>query len=75
MVTIEIHYFDGNLPRLERTEQGDWVDLRAAERVELKAGESALIPLGVSMRFFVAGAPQNDKWGSFERCSRPPQNL
>lgn len=50
MVTIEIHYFDGSLPRLERTEQGDWVDLRAAERVELKAGESALIPLGVSMR-------------------------
>ena len=30
-------------------ECGDWIDLRAAEDVELKAGEYKLIPLGVAM--------------------------
>ena len=29
---------------------GDWIDLRSAERVELKAGEFRLISLGVSMK-------------------------
>lgn len=28
----------------------DWIDLRAAERVEMKAGEFRIISLGVSMR-------------------------
>ena len=35
---------------LEKTERGDWIDLRVAEDVELKAGESKLISLGVSMK-------------------------
>lgn len=35
---------------LEKTEEGDWIDLRAAEDVELKAGESKCISLGVSMK-------------------------
>lgn len=35
---------------LEKTEKGDWIDLRAAEDVELKAGESKCISLGVSMK-------------------------
>lgn len=30
-------------------ECGDWIDLRAAEDVELKAGEYRMIPLGVAM--------------------------
>jgi len=34
---------------LETLENGDWIDLRAAERIELKAGEFKLIPLGVAM--------------------------
>ena len=29
---------------------GDWIDLRAAETVKMKAGEFKLIPLGVGMR-------------------------
>ena len=28
---------------------GDWIDLRAAEEIELKAGEYKMIPLGVAM--------------------------
>lgn len=35
---------------LEKTDKGDWIDLRAAETVELKAGEHKLIPLGVAMK-------------------------
>lgn len=35
---------------IEKLPQGDWIDLRAAERVELKAGEHRLISLGVSMQ-------------------------
>ena len=35
---------------LVKTDKGDWIDLRAAEDVHLKAGEFALISLGVSMK-------------------------
>lgn len=35
---------------LEKTENGDWIDLRTAEDVELKAGEFKIISLGVSMK-------------------------
>ena len=34
---------------VEHLDCGDWIDLRAAETVELKAGEFKLIPLGVAM--------------------------
>lgn len=46
---IPIKYHTDITP-LEKTEKGDWIDLRAAEDVELKAGEFKLIPLGVSMQ-------------------------
>lgn len=36
--------------RIEKLPQGDWIDLRAAERVEMKQGEHRLISLGVSMK-------------------------
>jgi dUTP pyrophosphatase len=35
--------------KIERFNVGDWIDLRAAEEVHLKAGEYKLIPLGVVM--------------------------
>lgn len=41
----------GKLPRLRRIDKGDWVDLYAAETVELKAGEFKLISLGISTQF------------------------
>lgn len=46
---IQIKYIDGAQP-LEKIEVGDWIDLRARETVELKAGEFVLIPLGVAMK-------------------------
>lgn len=46
---IQIKYFDKDLEKIEKIEQGDWIDLRVSETVELKAGEYKLIPLGVGM--------------------------
>lgn len=46
---IKVKYFNGVEP-LEKIAVGDWIDLRASERVELKAGEFKLIPLGVAMK-------------------------
>lgn len=48
MNTIKIKYFTDVEP-IEKIDKGDWVDLRAAETVELKTGEFKLIPLGVGM--------------------------
>lgn len=45
---IKIKYHDDIVP-LEDKDNSDWIDLRAAEDVEFKAGEYKLIPLGVSM--------------------------
>jgi dUTP pyrophosphatase len=42
--------YHADIDPLEKTEKGDWIDLRAAEDVELKAGESKCISLGVSMK-------------------------
>ena len=41
--------YHANIPRIEKRENGDWIDLYAAEDVSLKAGEYRLISLGVSM--------------------------
>lgn len=46
---IKVKYHSADMPRIEKIIQGDWIDLRAAEDIELKAGEFKLIPLGVSI--------------------------
>lgn len=47
---IRIKYFTDKIDRLTYIEdKSDWIDLRAAEQVEIKAGEFKLIPLGVAM--------------------------
>ena len=48
-MNINIKYHNPNLIKIKKIDRGDWVDLRAAETVELKAGEYKLISLGVSM--------------------------
>lgn len=45
---ILIKYHDGSKP-LEILPNGDWIDLRSAEDVEMSAGEFKVISLGVSM--------------------------
>ena len=50
-MVIQIKYHDSDMPRLSPIgDKSDWIDLRAAERVELKAGEFRIISLGVSMK-------------------------
>lgn len=47
---IQIKYFDKEINKITNAEgKSDWFDLRAAETVELKAGEYKLIPLGIGM--------------------------
>lgn len=48
MKTIKIKYLKPITP-IQKIQVGDWVDLRCAETVTLKAGEFCLIPLGVCM--------------------------
>ena len=51
METIQIKYFTDQIDRLTYIGgKSDWIDLRAAEDVEMKAGEFRLIPLGVAMK-------------------------
>ena len=48
---IKIKYFTNQIDPLCYIDgKSDWIDLRASETVELKAGEFKLIPLGVAMQ-------------------------
>ena len=51
MKEIRIKYFSDQIEKLCYIDgKSDWIDLRAAEEVALKAGEMKLIPLGVAMQ-------------------------
>lgn len=49
-MVIKIKYFVDGLETIEKIENGDWIDLRAAESVQLNAGDFKLIRLGVGMK-------------------------
>lgn len=50
--TIKVQYHDPELLPIQKTggAKSDWIDLRAAEDVEMKAGDYKLISLGVSIQ-------------------------
>lgn len=50
MNKVQIKYHDTEIDKIEKIANGDWIDLRAAETVELKAGDFKIISLGVSMK-------------------------
>ena len=50
METIKIKYHDPDVLRIDKIKKGDWIDLRSAEDITLKAGEFHLISLGVSIQ-------------------------
>ena len=51
MEQIKIIYHNQNIDKIINIEnKSDWYDLRAAETVEMKAGDYKLISLGVSMK-------------------------
>lgn len=48
--TIRIKYFTDKIERLTYIGgKSDWIDLRAAEEITMKAGEFRLIPLGIAV--------------------------
>ena len=50
MENIKIKYHNKNIEKVAAIQNGDWIDLRAAETVDMKAGEFRLISLGISMK-------------------------
>lgn len=48
-LSVKIKYHNDILP-LDMFENGDWIDLRAAEDVSMQSGDFRLISLGVSMK-------------------------
>ena len=49
--TIRIKYFNPNMEKLDYIDgKSDWIDLRCAERTEIRAGEMKLVPLGIAMQ-------------------------
>lgn len=50
MEKIKIKYLSNDIEKLRYIDgKSDWIDLRAAKEVPMKAGEFQLIPLGVAM--------------------------
>ena len=47
---LQIKYHNEEIEKIKKIDKGDWIDLRAAEKVELKQGDFAVISLGVSMK-------------------------
>lgn len=47
---IDIKYFDKDMPKIKKFAVGDWVDLRSAVDITLRAGDYKLLPLGVAMK-------------------------
>mgnify|MGYP003539547012 FL=1 len=49
MKKIKIKYFS-DIEKIKKVDNSDWIDLRSAIDVELKANEFKLIPLGIGMK-------------------------
>lgn len=75
METINIKYFT-DIDKITPLSLGDWIDLRAAEDVDMKTGEFKLIPLGIAMKlpdgYEAHLAPRSStfkKWGIIQTNS------
>lgn len=76
MLNIDIVYHNPNMPKLEKVDNGDWIDLRASVGGVFKKGDFALIDLGISMRlpegYEAHIAPRSSTfkhWGIFQTNS------
>lgn len=74
---IKVKYFDKEIDKLEKISKGDWIDLRAAETIELKQFESAKISLGIGMKLpegyeahVLPRSSTFDKWGIIQTNSK-----
>jgi dUTP pyrophosphatase len=73
---IKIKYFDNDIVKINKIEQGDWIDLRAAETIPINKDEFKLIPLGIAMELpqgyeahVVPRSSTFKKWGIIETNS------
>lgn len=74
METIKIKYLRG-VQKIERFNVGDWIDLRAAEDITMKAGEDKAIHLGVAMELPVGyEAMVAPRSSTFKKYGILPQN-
>lgn len=46
---IKVKYLNKEITKLQKIDKGDWIDLRSAVNIDMKAGEFKLIPLGVAI--------------------------
>lgn len=46
---IKVKYHNKDIEKIKQIPIGDWIDLRAAETIEMKQFEYKIIPLGISM--------------------------
>lgn len=46
---LDIVYHVEGLKKIEKIDQGDWIDLNAAQNIRLKKGQYGLISLGISV--------------------------
>ena len=48
---LTIHYLTDRIEKLQYIDgKSDWIDLRAAEEIQMKAGDFKLIPLGIAVK-------------------------
>lgn len=73
---ITVQYLNETVTRLKENEKGDWIDLYAAETVQMKQGEFKTVHLGVAMKlpdgFEAHLAPRSStfkKWGIIQANS------
>ena len=76
MHAILIRYHVEDLPPIEPIAEGNWIDLRAAEDVSLRAGEFRVVSLGISMQLpegyeahLVPRSSTFKKWGVIQAKS------
>lgn len=48
--SIKIYYIDKDMPKIEFTDKGDWIDLRSRVELDYKAGDYLQIPLGIVVK-------------------------
>ena len=75
-MNIKVKYHNKNIDKIEKIKQGDWIDLRSAETVTLKQGDSKLLSLGISVQLpngyeahVVPRSSSFKKWGIIQTNS------
>lgn len=48
--TIKIKYFNNDIEKISKIDNGDWIDLRSATDIDMYPGDFKLIPLNVAMQ-------------------------